>query len=362
MKSIFLHLFAIFLFTSCSKTENETIIKGDIPNLPDGTLYIFKESMLNKLDSVFTINGKFKLKYKNQSSTPIYIGLFHIDKKNIKRIFGFPTNVPHWGSSVFMSDPLIEINGNIKEYKPVNILPPKDIIFINSPRIKSGKQTIALLNSGDPIFNFNIVNATVINTIKEKIIQYPFSYFLLEKIDDNKNSFSPKQVDEFLKLFKGEITESESFKKLSVYNKKRFNEKNIAMPLLENASGEKSEILDPRYKKHLVVFWASWCGPCRQEIPLLKTIYNRKDSNLEFISVSIDADKNEWEKALKEEKMNWKQFIINEKDPDYEKVQMRFRLNGAIPYTVLIDNRFKIIKSTVGLSSDKELEKFIDIK
>ena len=134
------------------------------------------------------------------------------------------------------------------------------------------------------------------------------------------------------------------------------------MPLLENASGEKSEILDSKYKKHLIVFWASWCGPCRQEIPLLKTLYNNRNPDLEFISISIDEDKKAWKKALNEEHMKWKQFIITEKDPDYEKIQMRFRLNGAIPYTVLVDNNFKIIKSTVGLSSEQDLQDFIKIE
>jgi len=356
-------LFITFILViSCSKNENETIIRGNIPNLPDGTLYVFKESMLNRLDSIQTTRGKFELKYKNKIDIPIYVGLFHVDKRNIKRIFGFPTDVPKWGSSVFMTDSLIEINGNIEEYKPTNIVPPEDVIFINSPKLKSGEQTTALFNSGDAIFNFNDVNPTIIYTIKEKIKRYPFSYYLLDKINENKNSFSPQQVDEFLKLFKGEITESESFKKLSVYNKKRFNEKEIAMPLLENTTGKKSEILDSKYKKHLIVFWASWCGPCRQEIPLLKTLYNNRNPDLEFISISIDEDKKAWKKALNEEHMKWKQFIITEKDQDYEKIQMRFRLNGAIPYTVLVDNNFKIIKSTVGLSSEQDLQDFIKIE
>ena len=60
--------------------------------------------------------------------------------------------------------------------------------------------------------------------------------------------------------------------------------------------------------------------------------------------------------------MGWKQFIVNDKDPNYEKIQMHFRLNGAIPYTVLVDNNFKILKSNVGLSSEKDLKDFIENK
>lgn len=361
INSIITFIFFLSLL-SCEKHAKKTIIKGNIPNLPDGTLYIFKESMLNKLDSIPTSNGKFELKYKNQSNIPEYIGIFHIDKKNVKRVFGFPTNVPKWGSSVFMTDPLIEVYGSIAEYKPTNIMPPKDVIFVYSPKLKIGEQTTAFFNSGDPIFNFDDATPSIINIIENKVKQYPFSYYLLDKINENKNSFAPEQVDKFLKLFKGEITQSTTFKNLSSYNKKRYTEKNTSLPSLENISGEKSAILDSKYKKHLVVFWASWCGPCREEIPLLNKMYSKKDESLEFISISIDEDKNAWKKALNEEKMDWKQFIINGKDPKYEKIQMHFRLNGAIPYTVLLDNNSKILKSTVGLSSEKDLLDFINDK
>ena len=65
------------------------------------------------------------------------------------------------------------------------------------------------------------------------------------------------------------------------------------------------------------------------------------------------------EKALNKEKMDWKQFIVNEKDPIMKKIQMHFKLNGTIPYTVLLDNNVKILKSTVGLSSEKDLKEFL---
>lgn len=163
-----------------------------------------------------------------------------------------------------------------------------------------------------------------------------------------------------MKSFKGEITQSETYKKLYAYNKKRFNEKNIALPLLEDSKGIKKEIIDRRYKKHLIVFWASWCGPCREEIPLLKKIYTRYNKEIEFISISTDTDKSPWKKALKEEKMGWKQLIVNDNISDNEALQIHFKLNQAIPYTVLIDNDMKILESSTGLSSELELEEIIN--
>lgn len=363
MKYIFFVIILV-LTISCKNNENQTIIKGKIPNLPDGIMYLANLEG-NRIDSATTVQGIFTITHKWNEKEPKYIKVEHIDKKGILRFFSFTTNAKYkgvagWATDVFLSDPTIIINGNLKYDTLVGIQLPPDRKPVTGPPLKAGQQTEAFYDVDGDLFD-NITPKTF-PIIKEKLIKYPFSYHLLYKINENKNSFSPQQVDEYLKLFKGEITQSTTFKNLSAYNKKRYTEKNTSLPSLENISGEKSAILDSKYKKHLVVFWASWCGPCREEIPLLKKMYSKKDESLEFISISIDEDKNAWKKALNEEKMDWKQFIINGKDPNYEKIQMHFRLNGAIPYTVLLDNNSKILKSTVGLSSEKNLLDFINDK
>lgn len=89
----------------------------------------------------------------------------------------------------------------------------------------------------------------------------------------------------------------------------------------------------------LVDFWASWCGPCRRFVPVLKEIYaSQPKGHLQILSCSVDQDMMAWRVALNEEQMPWPQIREDENHPCADKYNVQF-----IPHTVLIDKEGKIV-------------------
>lgn len=89
----------------------------------------------------------------------------------------------------------------------------------------------------------------------------------------------------------------------------------------------------------LVDFWASWCGPCRRFVPVLKEIYNSQpEGHLQILSCSVDQDQMAWLVALSEENMPWPQMREDTDHPCSDKYGVQF-----IPHTVLIDREGHIV-------------------
>ncbi len=91
----------------------------------------------------------------------------------------------------------------------------------------------------------------------------------------------------------------------------------------------------------LVDFWASWCGPCRQENPNVVKAFNQfKDKNFTILGVSLDEDKAAWQQAIMKDNLTWQH--VSDLKGWSSKVAAQYSVQ-AIPANFLLDKEGKII-------------------
>jgi peroxiredoxin len=114
---------------------------------------------------------------------------------------------------------------------------------------------------------------------------------------------------------------------------------------LPDASGHKISLASYKGKYVLVDFWASWCGPCRQENPNVVKVHDEfKGKNFAILGVSLDKEKGPWQKAIQEDKLDWT-HVSDLKFWGSKAVEI-FKFDG-IPFNVLIDPQGKVVAESL---------------
>ena len=128
----------------------------------------------------------------------------------------------------------------------------------------------------------------------------------------------------------------------------------------ENHKGGKTKLEDLRGKYVYIDVWATWCGPCRAEIPHLKKVEEKyHGKNIEFVSISVDTDKDheKWQKFVVDKELGGIQLFADKNwNSDFIKA---FGIN-AIPRFLLIGPDGKVIKADAPRPSSSLLVELLD--
>ena len=118
-----------------------------------------------------------------------------------------------------------------------------------------------------------------------------------------------------------------------------------------DVNGKEYTLADFRGKYVYIDVWATWCGPCRQEIPYLKKLdEDYKDAQIVFLSLSVDQDKAKWEKMVKEQSMSGVQLHIGQNSS----FQQAYKIEG-IPHFILLDKEGRILDKKMSRPSMDEV-------
>lgn len=128
----------------------------------------------------------------------------------------------------------------------------------------------------------------------------------------------------------------------------------------ENHKGGKTKLEDLRGKYVYIDVWATWCGPCRAEIPHLKKVEEKyHGKNIEFVSISVDTDKDydKWKKFVTEKQLGGIQLFADKNwNSDFIKA---FGID-SIPRFILIGPDGKVIKADAPRPSSASLIELLD--
>lgn len=122
----------------------------------------------------------------------------------------------------------------------------------------------------------------------------------------------------------------------------------------ENYNGGTTSMSDLKGRFAYIDVWATWCGPCLNEIPAFKELVEKyKDKNITFVSISIDEqkDKETWRQMIKDKETNWMQLFA---EADWNSSFAKDYGVNSIPRFIFIDPEGKIVVANAPRPSQKE--------
>ena len=352
-------LFSTVLLTACQ--SNSYKISGEVKGLTDGdTLFLTHDLQTGyPSDTLIVENGRFALTgttdstslcmiysaSRNEINIPFFVESGNItihltEEPGASRVSGTLCN-DQWQQ---LNDSVMTIGKEINQIA--------EHIYggnVSEEEQKKGMEKIDRLNQR---FSAMLVKCV------EKNIDNEFGYFLLtyypeELIDNNQRTrlinLLPEQMRKRSAIQQMQQLLTNASKTAEGASITDFTQKGLDgndVSLMEEIKKNKITVID---------FWASWCGPCRQEMPFMLQLYEQLHAKgLGFIGISLDNEETAWKQATETLGVKWPQ--MSDLKGWENEIAQYFNVT-SIPHTIVVDQQGKILRR--GLRGE-QLQKYIE--
>jgi peroxiredoxin len=354
------------LIVSCSSTEDVPfVVEGNVRNSGDKTIYLEENKPGRErpviLDSAqLDKNGHFKLNARSKDeslfSLRIGQGMFPFaiivnDSKKIsinadlargdntysvqgskasQEILDFDQRLSRQGRAMYM---LTMTMDSVGQNAPSDSIGQRTLDSTRNA-LYSQYQTVATQLKD---YTKNLIN----NSNSPTLIIYAFDLLQRMFSQFQMKAFNPTETVAIVNSVSSRFPENAAVKE---WKKKTGTSKapDFALP---DTSGRTVSLSSFKGKYILIDFWASWCGPCRQENPNVVSAYNQfKNKNFTILGVSLDQNRDAWLKAIRDDGLYWNQ-VSDLKFWNSEAASL-YNVSG-IPYNFLVDPDGNIIAENI---------------
>jgi thiol-disulfide isomerase/thioredoxin len=339
-KNFYILITMVAVLAACSPKQPEGgfILHGKIANFEDQYLYYPKGyEMIKdvKLDSVFVENGQFSLAGKVDKP-----GFFRLASKDFKDFFVYVVlenseiNIEADAASGSKNNYNLHVKGSKSDsINKAFRIDFEKAIYKDRPGIKPEKRDQLIADFEKRILEYpdNIISLYAACDMVFYLNTGDNMHHSIEKIVEalEPHFKNTKQYAAILKFSNGSKLRSKG-KKFVDFRAHQLNEEEVNL----------DDLLGKGYI--LVDCWASWCGPCRTEMPLIRDMYRKyKNQGFQVLSYSFDSDKKLWKEAIEFDKIE--EFINVSELKHYDNTLANtYRIN-SIPDNFLLDNEGRIV-------------------